>query len=373
MTTLHGAFDGNGDRPHCLVVVFLRGAADGLELVPPTGDDAYYRARPILGIRPERTLPLDSMFGLHPALRSLEPIYGDGEMAVVHAAGSEDASRSHFEAQDLMEHGGLAGGGWLGRFLRYRPEPATGALSAMAVGKAMPECLRGAPAATVMQTLDDFTLGPESDALLPQLARLYAGEAGDLGRAAKDTLEALHRIEALRAMAYQPADGAEYPGGDFGHGLMQLARLIKARVGLEAASIDLGGWDSHLAQETLLEPLTTQLGDGLAAFHRDLGPDMETTSVVVMTEFGRRVRENASLGTDHGRGSVMLVLGGGVSGGRVIGDWPGLAEAALEGPGDLPVVNNYRDVLAPILGRHGSGDDLSRIFPDFELSPLELY
>ncbi len=370
MTAIRGSLDGNGDRPECLVVVFLRGGADGLTLVPPVADDAYYRARPILGTRPDRALDLDGTFGLHSALGSLKPAWDEGRLAIVHAAGSEDESRSHFEAQDLMEHGGLAGGGWLGRFLRYRPRPASGALSAVALGKTMPECLRGAPAATVVQSLDDFSLGPQSSALLPRLARLYAPETGDLGRAARDTLGALRRIESLRSEPYRPSGGAEYPADEFGRGLTQLARLIKARVGLEAAAIDLGGWDSHLAQEVLLEPLMSQLAQGIAAFYRDLGPAMATTSVVVMTEFGRRVRENASLGTDHGRGSVMLVLGGGVHGGRVIGDWPGLD--TLEGPGDLPVVNNYRNVLAPVLRRHGAGDDLSRIFPDFDVEPLAL-
>ncbi len=376
MTTLRGSLDGNGDRRHCLVVVFLRGAADGLALVPPTGDDDYYRARPILGIRPDRAIGLGGAFGLHPALSRLKPAWNEGELAIVHAAGSEDSSRSHFEAQDLMEHGGLAAGGWLGRFLRFRAPSASGgpsgALSAIALGKTLPECLRGAPAATVMQSLDDFSLGPQSSALLPRLARLYAPETGELGRAARDTLEALHRIEALRGSAYRPAGGAEYPADDFGHGLAQVARLIKARVGLEAVAIDLGGWDSHLAQDTLLEPLMIRLARGLGAFRRDLGREMATTSVVVMTEFGRRVRENASLGTDHGRGSAMFVLGGGVLGGRVVGDWPGLDAGVLEGPGDLAVVHNYRDVLAPVLRRHGAGDDLSRIFPDFDVEPLEL-
>ena len=370
--TTRASFDGNGDRRRCLVVIFLRGGADGLELVPPVGDDAYYRARPLLGVRPPSALALDDLFALHPRLAALRPIYAEGDLAIVHAAGSEDASRSHFEAQDLMEHGGLAAGGWLGRFLRYRSEPASGALSAVAVGKTLPECLRGAPAATVMQSLDDFTLGPESDALLPQLARLYAPETGALGRSARDTLEALRRIERLRAVPYQPAGGADYPAGELGRSLAELARLIKARVGLEAAAVDVGGWDSHLAQATLLEPLMARLAQGLAAFYRDLGKDMGTTSVVVMTEFGRRVRENASLGTDHGRGSVMMVLGGGVRGGRVIGGWAGLEAAVLEGPGDLPVRNNYRNVLAPVLRRHGAGEDLSRIFPDFEVEPLTL-
>ncbi len=371
--TTQTSFDGNRDRPDCLVVVFLRGAADGLELVPPTGDDDYYRARPTLGVRNTSALALDDMFGLHPTLADLKPAFDDGELTIVHAAGSEDSTRSHFDAQDLMEHGGIAAGGWLGRFLRYRPKPANGALSAIAVGKVMPECLRGAPSATVMQTLDDFTLGSESDILLPELARLYARESGDLSRAAQDTLKAMHRIEALRTKTYQPASGAEYPRGDFGDGLLQLARLIKARVGLEAASIDLGGWDSHLAQGTVLEPLMARLGQGLAAFRRDLGPAMATTTVVVMTEFGRRVQENASLGTDHGRGSVMFVMGGGVHGGRVVGPWPGLEASTLEGPGDLPVVHNYRNVLAPVLQRHGAGEDLSRIFPDFAVTPMGLY
>ena len=384
MTTLHGSLDGNGDRTECLVVIFLRGAADGLALVPPTGDDAYYRARPTLGIRPDRAIDLDGTFGLNPALTRLKPIYDQGRLAIVHAAGSEDSSRSHFEAQDLMEHGGLAAGGWLGRFLRFRESseggrpPASGALSvngalsAVALGKTLPECLRGAPAATVMHSLDDFSLGPDSPTLLPRLARLYAGESGELGRAARDTLEALHRIESLRATPYRPSAGAAYPTGDFGHGLTQIARLIKARVGLEAATIDLGGWDSHLAQDTLLAPLMTQLAEGIAALHHDLGEAMATTSVVVMTEFGRRVRENASLGTDHGRGSVMFVLGGGVRGGRVVGDWPGLEVDMLVGPGDVPVAHNYRDVLAPVLRRHGAGEDLSRIFPDFDVNPLPL-
>ncbi len=372
MTTTLGSLGGNGDRLDCLVVIFLRGGADGLALVPPTGDDAYYRARPILGIRPDRALDLDGTFGLNPALASLKPIYDDGALAIVHAAGSEDSSRSHFEAQDLMEHGGLAAGGWLGRFLRFRTEPASGALSTIALGKTLPESLRGAPAATVMQSLDDFSLGPDSPALLPRLARLYARESGELGRAARDTLEALHRIESLRAQPYRPARGAAYPDGDFGRGLTQVARLIKARVGLQAATVDLGGWDSHLAQDSLLEPLMTRLSQGIAAFRRDLGDAMATTSVVVMTEFGRRVRENASLGTDHGRGSVMFVAGGRVRGGRVVGEWPGLEVDVLEGPGDVPVVHNYRDVLAPVLRRHGAGDDLSRIFPDYDTKPLEL-
>ncbi len=369
---VQAAIHGDGDRKRCLVVVFLRGAADGLHLVPPIADDGYGNARPTLAVGGAAAHRLDGLFGLHPRLAPLAPLFAAGELAIVHAAGSEDTTRSHFEAQDLMEHGGLAGGGWLGRFLRFRPGPPAAALSAVALGETLPESLRGAPAATVLRTLDDFTLGADTVALLPRLARLWSGETGELGRAAQGTLAALHRIEALRGTPYRPAGGALYPAGDFGGGLAQIARLVKARVGLEAATIDLGGWDSHLAQDTLVEPLMAQLAGGLAAFHRDLGEEMTATSVVVMTEFGRRVRENASLGTDHGRGSVMLVAGGGVAGGRVIADWPGLDPAALTGPGDLPVVHNYRDVLAPVLRRHGAGEDLSAVFPDFALAPLDV-
>jgi uncharacterized protein (DUF1501 family) len=363
---------GNGDQRQTLVVIFLRGAADGLALVAPIEDDNYYRARPRIGIAKKDAVKLDGFFGFHPQLASLAPIFASGDLAIVHGAGSEDQSRSHFEAQDLMEHGGVAAGGWLGRFLRTRPAPASGALACVALGKALPECLLGAPTVTVMQSLDEFALGAKR--LRPEIERLYALERGQLGSAARDTFDALQRIDQMRAIPYQPENGASYGNDEFSNGLKQIARLIKADVGLEAASIDLDGWDSHFTQQTLLTPLVDKLGAGLAAFHQDLGTRMTTTSVVVMTEFGRRVRENSAFGTDHGRGSVMFLMGGGVKGGQVYGKWAGLSDDLLEGPGDLPVTNNYRDVLAPILVRHGAApDQLPRIFPDFSLQPVTLY
>jgi len=364
---------GNGDRKECLVVVFLRGAADGLDLVPPTGDDDYHRARLTLGVGESEAVALDELFGLHPQLAVLEGLYRGGDLAIVHAAGSEDDTRSHFEAQDLMEHGGEVAGGWLGRFLRYRDEPASGALSAVAIGKTLPESLRGAPSATVVESIDDFALGDDSGALLHEIERLYVVESGDLAAASRDTVAALRRIEELRSVPYEPTGGAEYPADAFGRGLVEIARLIKGRVGLEAATLDLPGWDSHLAQSSLLTPLRLSLAQGLSSFARDLGDALATTNVVVMTEFGRRVSENASLGTDHGRGSVMLIAGGGIRGGRVIADWPGLRPETLEGPGDLPVIHNYRDVLAPVLERHGAGQNLGLVFPEFELAPLRLF
>lgn len=363
-----------GESDGTLVAIFLRGGADGLNMVAPLGDPAYYRARPNLALKKSKAIALDDFFGLNPLLAELEPAWKEGELAIVHGAGSEDQTRSHFEAQDTMEHGGLAGGGWLGRYLRARPTAANGALSSVAIGRALPESLHGAPSAAVLGKIEDFSFGAGSPALRAELQKLYAMESDQLGSAAHDTFEALGRIDAMRARSYLPANGAVYGTEAFGQGLLQIARLIKADVGLQAASLDLDGWDSHFVQDTIHAGLLPQLARGLAAFRQDLGERMRSTTVVVMSEFGRRVGENASAGTDHGRGGVMWVLGGGVKGGRVIGPWPGLVETKLEGPGDLPVFNNYRNVLAPILTRHGLAEAaLPRVFPDFALTPLALY
>jgi uncharacterized protein (DUF1501 family) len=380
MATPQALITGNGDERRTLVVVFLRGGADGLALVPPIADDHYFKARPRLGIRGDKAVRLDDRFGLHPDLRPLASAWNEGELAIVHACGIEDDTRSHFEAQDLMEHGGVAAGGWLGRFLRVRPAPSSGALACVAVGRALPECLLGAPTVTVMQGLGDFSLSAKTPGLRSQLESLYAMESGQLGIAARDTFDALTRIEAMRSTKYQPASGADYGDDDFSKGLSQLAQLIKADVGLEAASIDLDGWDSHFTQETAITGLIQRLACGLAAFRTDLGARMATTTLVVMTEFGRTIEENSAFGTDHGRGSSMFVLGGGVQGGKVHGAWRGLApdqnekRGLLDGYGDLPVLNNYRDVLAPVLTRHGAAQEsLAKVFPEFALNPLPIY
>ncbi len=366
------------DDPRTLVVVFLRGAADGLTLVAPMEDDNYHRFRPRLAVKKNEAVPLDGFFGLHPHLRPLKAAWKEGELAILHGAGVEDESRSHFEAQDFMEHGGFVAGGWLGRFLRARG-PAAGPLSAVALAPTLPEMLSGAPSAAAIQSIAEFGLGPEVQPAFPrELERLYAREDGPLGAALRDaatnTFTALRRIESLNAHA-TPEHGASYTNNDdFAQGLRQIALLIKADLGLAAASIDLGNWDSHFTQKTLIDPLMTRLANGLAAFRQDLGPRLATTTIVVMTEFGRRVAENSAFGTDHGRGGAMFVLGGGVHGGRVLGGWPGLKQELLDGPGDLPVWNNYRNVLAPILTRHGAPpESLARIFPDFALQPVALY
>ena len=361
----------NDDR--VLVTVFLRGGADGLTLVPPVGDDGYQRARPRLGVPASRGLRLDGPFALAPELADLHPWFLAGQLAVVHAVGSDDDSRSHFVAQEVMERGGPGGaGGWLGRWLRARG--VTGALTAVATGPGVPDSLRGAPSATALAGLLELAPGEEWSGLCASVAGLYARDA-QLGVPARDALAAAERVARLQTDGIRPEHGARYPSaGDgglahaFGRQLAQLAALIRARVGLVAACVDLAGWDSHFAQETIVGPRMRALASGLSAFATDLGPALSRTSVVVMSEFGRRVGENASLGTDHGRGGAMFVLGGGTPGGMHC-RWPGLEEDRLEGPGDLPVVHDYRDVLAAVLRRHGQ-TDLQGLFPGHEPDAL---
>ena len=389
---------GNRDDKRTLVVVFLRGGADGLTLVVPTEDDNYHRARPRLALKKKDTLNLDGNFALNPLLSPLEAAWKEGDLAIAHAAGCEDTTRSHFEAQDLMEHGGFTAGGWLARFLRARG-PATSPLSAVALAATMPEVLSGAPSAAAFQRIEEFGLRrrfapkpgekpresegrkrrEEEERLAmarfsEQLRRLSDKETGALKDAASNTFDAIRKLEAIDLEA-KPANGAIYEDKDSFHsGLRQTAQLIKADVGLDAASVDLNGWDTHFTQDIAITGNIKSLGSGLAAFRKDMGARMATTTVVVMTEFGRRLGENTSLGTDHGRGSVMFAMGGGVRGGRMLGTWNGLTREMLDDPGDLPVWNNYRDILAPILAKHGApADSFGKIFPDYELKPLPVY
>ncbi len=361
------------ERDHTLVVIFLRGGADGLTLAPPLEDDGYHNARPQLRIRKGDALPLNDQFGLHPDLAPLLPFYHAGQLALIHAVGSEDTTRSHFEAQDLMEQGGPAGGGWLGRYLRQTPRAGSNPLAAVALGTSAPESLRGAPASVVLDSLDAFSFGDSGAEYLSRLETLYQKDSSDLGRIGCDALTAVHKIQELGKSTYSPSAGAVYVADTLGQELRRVAQLITSGVGMEAATIDLDGWDSHFAQSPLIGPLMRSLASNLAAFATDLGPRLDRVSVVVMSEFGRRVFENASFGTDHGRGGVMFTLGGGVRGGAVYGEWTGLGADALEGPGDVPVTTNYRDVLAAVLQRCGGMQDLASVFPGFPVTPLALY
>ncbi len=374
------AFAPGGSPPsgHVLVQVFLRGGADGLSLVPPHADDGYYRARPTLAVpRPDdrgaaaeaRALDLDGFFGLHPALAPLLPLYQAKDLAIVHAAGSDDETRSHFEAQDLMErgaaHGRDIGSGWLARHLRTLPGRRP-PLSAVAIADVLPESLRGSPGASAVRSLDAFALR------LPDAARraftgaldgLYRRAPGELGRSGVQLFQALEAMERLRA------EDAAAPGGGEGGlagSLRQVARLIRAGVGLEAACVDAGGWDTHYFQGTGsggFASLARGLAAGIASFHRELGALKDRVTLVALSEFGRRVPENVSFGTDHGRGGVMFVLGGGLRGGRVVADWPGVGGSDLEGPGDLRVTRDYRDVLAELVSRRAGNARAEEIFP----------
>jgi uncharacterized protein (DUF1501 family) len=354
-----------------LVVVFLRGGADGLTLVPPVGDDDYHRSRPLLGLAPSQTIDLDGYFALNRRLEKLLPFYRQGELAIIHGAGSSDRTRSHFSAQDTMEHGGAWGSGWLARYLRARNHQPT-ALSAVAIGTKRPESLRGAPAGAVLQTLGDFDLyrGPQDDdSFFADLDRLYADAGEAMRTAATQTLSALERLRLIDAGAKTATANGQYPDTPFGRGLHEIASLIRAEVGLVASTIDLDGWDTHFLQADIIDGLMDQLAHGLAAFMDDLGPQRQQVSVVVLTEFGRRLQENASFGTDHGAGGVLMLLGRTPLAGRVVSPWRSLEASHRDEVGDVPVGFDFRDALAPLLARHAPGIDLGQVFPSHTFAP----
>lgn len=389
-----------------LVTIFLRGGADGLNIVVPHGDDNYLKLRPTLGIaapagrlpvaqtRRDQALDLDGFFGLHPALSPLHPLYRDGNLALVQACGSMDNSRSHFEAMATVECGcagegapahqstlgAATAGGWLARHLANMPSPTASPLRAVAFGSTMPEVLRGATNATAIESLSDFHLSlpgvanSQHDDMRDALAALYRDGRDEIARAGRETLGVLKTINRLDPAQYKPHHGATYPTSELGRGLKQVACLLRARVGLEVACLDRGGWDTHIAQGGSVGWMALQLADvaqSLAAFARDLKDQMQRVTVVVMSEFGRRAGENSGLGTDHGRAGAMMVWGG-VRGGQVYGRWPGLAPDQLEAPGDLRVTTDYRDVLAEILARRIGNKSTPAVFPDHRAQFLNL-
>jgi uncharacterized protein (DUF1501 family) len=372
-----------------VVSIFLRGGADGLNIVVPYAEDAYNRMRPTLrllapnaaGAKSDRVLNLDGFFGFNPALASLLPIYQSGQLAIVHAAGSGDQTRSHFEAMNTMERGLAAGStgsasGWLARHLSTS-EPATNSpLRAVAFGGTTPDSLRGATDAITVNGLEDFRLVSENgEQMRGALNDLYLGGKDAMSEAGNETLQVLETLNRLDPKNYKPSNGSSYPKSDLGKALEQVALLIRADVGLEVAVLDKGGWDTHVAQGVatgLLSGNLLDLGDSLAAFAQDLGGEMNRVTVVVQTEFGRRLQENSGLGTDHGRASVMFVMGGGVKGGKVYANWPGLEDRQLEPPGDLRVTTDYRRVLSDVLV-HNFASDPKAVFANFSPTPLGMF
>ncbi|MDW8299544.1 MAG: DUF1501 domain-containing protein [Anaerolineae bacterium] len=379
------AFRRSGAPGDILVVIFLRGGMDGLNAVVPYAEGAaYYDARPTIAIAepsrdPHSAIDLNGFFGLHPALRPLKALYDDGALAIIHACGSPDPTRSHFDAMEYMERGTPGSKttrtGWLSRHLESAAWQNDSPFRAVGIGTMLPSSLRGEVSALALKSIADFHLGGREDqleAMRQALARLYTVESDQpLGRSllaayAKETFAVMDILANLNVGTYVPERDAKYPESEFGEGLKQIAVLIKAEVGLEVACLDLGGWDTHEEQggaEGEQARLLAELAEGLAAFYADMGERMSGVSVVVMSEFGRRVAENASHGTDHGHGNAMFVLGGGVIGG-VYADWRGLGASALV-DGDLPITTDYRDVLASVLAERVLNPALDYIFPNY--------
>lgn len=367
-----------------LVVIFLRGGIDGLSAIVPHGEGAlYYDNRPTLGVRD--FIDLDGFFGLHSSLEPLLAIYQQGDLGIVHATGSTDPSRSHFDAMLFMEHGTPgsrnASSGWVGRHLEAAAWANESPFRAVGIGAIVPSSLRGQVSPLALRSIASFHLrgrADQLDAAEATLAAMYgtSAPADALGTQARLVFETIDLLEALSAETYIPAHGASYPDDDdgFGMGLRQIAQLIKADVGLEVAAIDLGGWDTHENQGTnegYFSANLTTFARGLAAFYTDLRDYMGRVTVVTMSEFGRRVAENASAGTDHGHGNFMLLLGGGVRGGRVVTDWPTLHPDRLN-DGDLAITIDYRDVLSEVLRGRVGATALDYIFPDFTPNPRGL-
>ncbi|MDJ0753059.1 MAG: DUF1501 domain-containing protein [Ardenticatenaceae bacterium] len=375
-------------RGDVLVVVFLRGAADVLNMVVPFGEEAYYQARPTLGIpQPDfiaagtgmQAVDLDGFFGFHPSLGPLKAAFDEQHLGIIHACGAPDISRSHFKAMALMERGvederGPASG-WINRHLATYNTGNNSPIRAIGLGSVLPQSLYGEVPATAMRSIVDFHLNGD-DRVGQQLYRMLRGlysQDSEIGRVGRETLDVIDILSKLDPAQYRPEDGATYPESTFGYNLRQAAMLIKAEAGLEVAAIDLGGWDTHFGQggsQGLMASLLSDLGQGLAAFHADMIDYMNQVTVVVMSEFGRRVKENASLGTDHGHGSMMMLMGGHVNGGQVIGEWPGLEIDQLFGPGDLAVTTDYRDVLAEVVGQRLNNGAMDQIFPDYVPRPV---
>jgi uncharacterized protein (DUF1501 family) len=364
------AAQGRGGRK-ILVAIFQRGAADGLNLVIPFSEKRYYQLRPTLAIpapgSQNGAIDLDGHFALHPQLQPLKALWDHKQLAIIHAAGSPDASRSHFDAQEFMECG-TAGvktpEGWLNRVLPL-PAAGTSPVRAVAMGSKMPRALTGAAGALAVDDSAGFQGSSDAAALLETLY----GTTGNrqLNTQGKGTFEVTRLLDSLRKQPYTPANGTQYIG-QFGQRLQQLARLIKADVGVEVAFADTEGpdnWDHHFNESSRLPIMAQQFGTSIAAFARDMGDRMADIVLVTMSEFGRTAAENGT-GTDHGHGSVMMVLGGPVKGGQVYGQWPGLEKEQLYEGRDLAVTTDFRDVLGELVAVH-LGQQPEKVFPGYSV------
>jgi uncharacterized protein (DUF1501 family) len=366
------AADAPSPRKKILVAIFQRGAVDGLNVVVPHGESRYYEMRPTIAIpRPsmanESAIDLDGFFGLHPALKSLKPIYDANKLAIVHAAGSPDPTRSHFDAQDYMESGTpgrkATTDGWLNRALQ--PEPKKSPVRAVSFSPDLARTLRGHNEAVSISNLNDFQVRDTQGAAT--FESMYSSTIDKvLNGTGRETFEAVKLMQSIQKQSYTPANSAKYPNGRLGASLRQIAQLIKSDVGLEVAFTDAGGWDTHVNEAPQLNRLLGEFGDALAAFYQDLGDRMTDVSVVTMSEFGRTARENGNRGTDHGHANVMFAFGGDIRGGKIYGDWPGLAEEQLYENRDLNLTTDFRDVLGELVTRHLGNRQIASVFPGYD-------
>jgi uncharacterized protein (DUF1501 family) len=392
------ASTGEGKRK-ILVAIFQRGACDGLNVVVPFAEKRYYELRPTIGIpapaagsvsvgspaagrsgavvatapgiilgpNGQSALDLDGRFGLNPALQPLKSLWDKQQLAIVEAVGSPDPSRSHFDAQDYMESGTPgkpSSDGWLNRALPPAG-PDASPLRAVSVGSQLPRTLRGERSAIALNDARQFQTGNDDAAAI--IETMYATTLdAKLGRTGKDAFAAMKTLQTINQQPYTPSNNAQYvQGGELGRGLQQIARLIKADVGVEAAFAELGGWDHHGNENPQLSGLLRQFASALAAFCTDMGDRMEDIVLVTMSEFGRTAHENGDSGTDHGHGSVMFVLGGNVHGGKIYGKWPGLEKEQLYEGRDLAVTTDFRTVLSELVTKQLGTTNVSQVFPGF--------
>jgi uncharacterized protein (DUF1501 family) len=370
-----------------LIVLFQRGAADGLNIVVPFAEPNYYRMRPTIAVpQPKRgggdaAIDLDGFFGLHPSLAPLEPLFHKSQLAIVHAAGSPDPTRSHFDAQDYMESGtpGVKSteDGWLDRAVSTVPEENVSPFRAVAMGPNLPRMLQGKTGAIAVPDLRQFKVQPQSPAMANVVEggfeAMYAQTVDHaLHGTGTETFEAIDLLRKIDTSKYPPENGADYPKNPIGQRLQQIGVMIKANIGVEVMFLDCGGWDNHVSEggtQGQLANLLKDLGQSLAAFHQDMGDRMADIVVVTMSEFGRTAKENGNRGTDHGHANCMFVMGGDVKGGRVYGKWPGLGEHQLNEGRDLALTTDFRTVVSEILVRHLGVKDLAPVFPGFDSNP----
>lgn len=362
-----------------LVTIFQRGAVDGLNMIVPHGDSAYYDLRRTIAIpNPGKTdgaINLDGHFGLHPAMSSLEPFWKSKQLAIIHASGSPDNTRSHFDAQDYMESGtpGIKStrDGWLNRAMQVTSDREDSPFRAVAMTQQLPRSFYGKAPSIAMTNLADFTVkaGIYTQEIKGGFEGVYQHNAKDsLGETGADTFEAVNYLKQANPAQYKAENGAVYPNSQLGRSLRQIAQLIKAGVGLEVAFAEAGGWDTHVNQggpRGQLANLLRDFSSSIAAFATDLGKQMDNVVLLTMSEFGRTARENGSRGTDHGHGNAMLILGNSVKGGKVYGDWKGLTDDQLNEGRDLAVTTDFRDVFAEVAVRHLGAKDLDSLFPKY--------